>query len=246
MRRMLDKYRGQIGYKTADVIYRLVKRARLPRNRKVYEPGAIEIALDKVPGWRGPKDKPISMLNFFLIRDESSDAEIGRFLFNDQQSFSNPKLLPECVVEREVGEQEIYPIRIPVRNEIMRFYTKFLDKICEERDDPTTYGETVHADADAIYHTIDRLMSGKRIAVSKLKDPKYKDRIKANIDNPDKLAEILRDSAREEEVVAEARRIAEACKFNPDYAEEFVRWMMDVTLRIVEVEYLRQRLDFKG
>ncbi|MBW2978270.1 hypothetical protein KY331_05475 [Candidatus Woesearchaeota archaeon] len=237
---MLDRYRGQIGNKTADVIYRLAKRARLPRNKKVYNAGAIDIDLEKAAGYKGPRK--ISMLDFFLMRDESPDSEIGRFLFHDQQSVTEPHLLPDCVVAREKGDDVIADIRIPVKDEIMRFYMGFLDKICMKGDNPLTYGETVHADADIIYHVNDRLMSGKAIAESKLNEGKYANRIRENLYNNDKLAEILRDEKREKDVITEARRIAEACGFNPDHAEEFVRWMMNVTLRTVEVEYLRRKL----
>jgi len=237
---MLEKYRGEIGDKTADVIYRLVKRARLPRNNKVYNAGAIDIDTSQAAGYKGPKK--VSMLDFFLIRDESPDAEIGRFLFYDQQSVTESRMLPDCVVARKKGEEVIENIRIPVREEIMRFYMGFLDKICQQGDDPSTYGNTVHADADVIYHVNDRVMSGKVIAESKLSEGRYANRIREHLYDDNKLAEILRDEKREQKVVAEARRIAQACSFNPDHAEEFVKWMMNITLRTVEVEYLRKKL----
>ena len=86
MEDMLRSYRGQTGNKTEDVIYRLVKRARLPRNRKVYVPDAIPIDFSKVPDWKGPIEG-ISFLDFALTVGEFPDAYIGRFLFNISFSY---------------------------------------------------------------------------------------------------------------------------------------------------------------
>jgi len=240
---LLRKYREEIGDKTADAIRRLVERSRMPRNKKTYEAGAVRLDFEK-SGWKGPRD--ISMVEFFLARFESPYAEIGRFEYKDQQSVTNPSLLPEPLVERVKGKDIIYPVRIDIKDEIIRFYAGFLDKICEDTDDPQSYGQTVSEDVDIIVHIHDRLMSGKAIAESKLRNPEFADLIRENIGDAEKLVEILRDKQQEKRVILGARTLANGYGLNPDYAEELVRWMMDVTLRKVEVEYLRQRLGFKG
>jgi chorismate mutase len=238
MKDLLTGFRKEMTYKTADVIDRLKERSRLSRNKPIYIPGAVEIDFEKA-GWKGPKN--ISLLDFFIARYEAPFAEIGRFLYHDQQPVTDPNLLPGCVVERAEDDYVIYPVRIPVRKQIMDFYMQFLDRLCEPGNNPKIYGQTA-ADADLIIHVNDRIITGKAIAESKLRDPECHDKIIENLDNTEKLIEILRNEEIEKGVLEETRSVAEDYELNPDLAEEFVRWMIDITLRTVEVEYLRQEL----
>ncbi|MGE0599691.1 MAG: chorismate mutase [Dehalococcoidia bacterium] len=210
---------------TDRLLMRLHDRAGFPLNRAIYQPGGVPI-----PGRPG-----MSLLDFAVEGLETYHASLGRYEFPDQFPLSEASRAAAIAVERPrfpVGGR----VEIPLRDDLVGFYVgTVLPRLCEDRDDPNSYGEAAYADADLLELLNERVNVGRDVARSKVeREPD----LMSILDDESALRERLRDRAREERVVAEARATAERYALDPDLAASVFEWIIDRTLTL-EVQFLR-------
>ena len=219
----LNDLRTKINQMTERIVSRLKDRSRYVLNDAVYRRDAIPIE-----GRTG-----ISFFEFALEQLEKYHASLGRYKFPDQHQLTNITL--HSPVQRWSPPSPVRQVDIELKDEIIAFYLILLGDLCQEGDDPTTYGETVYCDADLIVLLHERINIGRFVAESKFQsDPSFS----AVVENRDALRTRLRQPKREQTVIDNARKIALNYDLNPDVVERCFRWVITKTLE-VEIDYLQ-------
>jgi chorismate mutase len=222
----LRDLRTKLNQMTERIVSRLKDRSRYALNAAVYR-------IDEIPieGRTG-----ISFFEFALEQLEQYHAALGRYRFPDQYRLTN--ISTNTPVQRaRVPTSPIQQVAIELKDEIITYYLTLLQDLCEEGDDPTTYGETVYCDADLIVLLHERINIGRFVAESKLQtDPS----LQAIAQSQDALRPRLRKPEREQTVIANARKIAFSYNLNQNVVEHCFRWLITKTLE-VEIHYLQQR-----
>jgi chorismate mutase len=124
---------------------------------------------------------------------------------------------------------------ISIKDDLLAFYLSVLPRLCPPGDDPDNYGETVYLDADLLQLLHERINVGRYVAEAKVRsDPS----VAASRNDAALLSSKLRDSRREEALIAAVRATAERYELDPEVVEQIFRWIIEETLR-VEVAYLQ-------
>lgn len=215
---------NQMGEK---IVSRLKDRSRFKLNYIVYLPNGVPI-----------QDRgDISFLGFALEGLEAYHASLGRYDYPDQYPVFT-RNLSKSPVKRKIPEERISTVDISLRDNLLGFYTKILlPKLCENDDDPTTYGETVYIDADLLQQLHERINVGRYVAESKLAtNPQIRDLVG---DVP-ALTSLLKDPQREQIVIDRAKDVAKSYQLDPDATGMTFRWIIDQTLQ-VEIDYLQKK-----
>lgn len=221
----LGGLRVRLDQMTERIVSRLKDRSRFAFNQAVYTPGAVEIA-----GRTG-----ISFLDFSLEGLEAYHASLGRFDQPDQYPVFGVNL-PASPVRRGASTKPGVDRRtISIKDDLLAFYLTVLPRVCPPGDDPDNYGETVYLDADLLQLLHERINVGRYVAEAKVRsDPS----VAASRNDAALLSSKLRDSRREEALIAAVRATAERYELDPEVVEHLFRWIIKETLR-VEVAYLR-------
>lgn len=221
----LTDLRTKLNQMTERIVSRLKDRSRYALNASVYR-------LDEIPieGRTG-----ISFFEFALEQLEQYHAALGRYRFPDQYRLTN--ISPHTPVQRGVPSSPIQQVDIELKDEIIAYYMTLLQDLCEEGDDPTTYGETVYCDADLIVLLHERINIGRFVAESKFQTDAS---LRVVAENQDALRARLRKPKREQTVINNARKIAFSYDLDHDVVERCFRWLVTKTLE-VEIDYLQQR-----
>lgn len=220
----LSELRVRLDQMTERIVSRLKDRSRFPLNEIVYRPGGVAIS-----GRSG-----ISFLEFALEGLEAYHASLGRYDYPDQYGVvgAEPAASP---VTRSVSLPSLPKLQINVRDDLLAFYQRLLPDLCARADDPDTYGETVYLDADLLQLLHERINVGRYVAEAKLRsDPS----VGASRHDAALLSSKLRDSRREEALIAAIRATADRYELDPEVVERIFRWIIEETLR-VEVAYLQ-------
>jgi len=212
-----------------EIVIALKKRSRFPRNPEIYAPGLVRTERDA------------TLLDYELARVERIHAELGRYTFADQESFTEVGDVAP-VIERQPPASPVRAMASGMGARVKAFYLEWLDEGCRPGSDPLSWGETVTADVNALLCILERISLGKAVAESKLAaDPAAmaatggeRAAIRARI--------VHRD--REAEVRALARRLAEHYAFDADQAERVFAWMIEATVDL-EIDYIRMRLGIR-
>ena len=222
----LTDLRTKLNQMTERIVSRLKDRSRYALNASVYR-------IDEIPieGRTG-----LSFFEFALEQLEQYHAALGRYRFPDQYRLTN--ISPHTPVQRtRVPTSPIQIVAIELKDEIITYYLTILEDLCEEGDNPTTYGETVYCDADLIVLLHERINIGRFVAESKLQtDPS----LQAIAESQGALRARLRKPKREQTVIANARKIAFSYNLNQNIVERCFRWLINKTLE-VEIHYLQER-----
>jgi chorismate mutase len=220
----LSELRVRLDQMTERIVSRLKDRSRFALNEAVYQPGAVQIA-----GRSG-----ISFLEFSLEGLEAYHASLGRYDYPDQHPVTGASL-PASPVTRVRANPVVQPRSISIRDNLLAFYLEILPTLCRAGDEPENYGETVYVDADLLQLLNERINVGRYVAEAKLQsDPA----VVACRHDAALLSATLRDSRREEALIAVVRATAERYDLDPEVVERLFRWMIEETLR-VEVAYLQ-------
>jgi chorismate mutase len=221
----LGGLRVRLDQMTERIVSRLKDRSRFALNQAVYVPGAVEIA-DRTG---------ISFLDFSLEGLETYHASLGRFDQPDQYPVFGINL-PVSPVRRGASTKPGVDRRtISIRENLLAFYLSVLPKLCPPGDDPDNYGETVYLDADLLQLLHERINIGRYVAEAKVRtDPS----VAASRHDAALLSSRLRDSRREEALIAAVRATAQRYELDPEVVEQLFRWIIEETLR-VEVAYLQ-------
>lgn len=222
----LNALRLHISKMNDRILMRLHDRAGFPLNRPVYSRGAIEL----------PEHPGMSLLEFAILGLESYHASLGRYEYPDQFPLVREGL-PPAAANRVVDGALAPDAAIDVRDQLLPWYVdEVLPKLCEPREDPATYGETAYVDADLLELINERINVGRGVALAKLQtDPS----IREIASDAEALAQRLRDSRREEEVLTAVAESARRYEIDERLARDVFRWVIDRVLAL-EVLYVQR------
>jgi monofunctional chorismate mutase len=221
----LTDLRTKLNQMTERIVSRLKDRSRYALNASVYR--CDEIPIEGRIG--------LSFFEFALEQLEQYHASLGRYRFPDQYRLTN--ISPHSPVQRGIPPSPIRQVDIELKDKIITYYLTLLKDLCNEGDDPTTYGETVYCDADLIVLLHERINIGRFVAESKFQTDTS---LRAIAETQDTLRARLKKPKREQIVIENARKIAFSYDLNQDVVERCFRWLITKTLE-VEIDYLQQR-----
>ena len=213
-----------------EIVIALKKRSRFSQNDQIYLPGLVVTQPD------------ISLLEYELAAIERCHAELGRYTFASQESFTDVTQVTP-VIKRELPDSPIMRTRSGAAAKIIAFYRDWVHTACTPGDVPSSFGETVTADVNALLSIIERVNLGKLVAESKFQEL-TQEFLQTGGDREGMLALIVRKD-REASVMELAANLAHHYDLNPEHAQSVFRFMIDLTVEI-EVDYLKQRIaDYK-
>ena len=209
-----------------EIVIGLKKRTRFNINAAVYQPGLVSAEPNS------------SLLDYELKKIEQCHAELGRYQFATQESFSSIDDT-DPVITRPAPTSPVHKMNTGVGPRIISFYIDWVQKACPAGDNSNTYGETVTADVAALLAIMERVNLGKTVAESKLTEMPA-EFIATEGRREDMLKLIVRKD-REGKVIELAEALADHYDLEPAHAIEVFKFMIDVTVDI-EVDYLRMRI----
>ncbi len=209
-----------------EIIIALKKRSRFSCNQRVYEPGLVI----------GQPD--LSLLQYELAQIERCHAELGRYSFAAQESYSDVKSVSR-IIAREAPDSPVHEMESGVGERIIDFYCQWLQRACAPGETETTYGETVTADVVALLAIMERVNLGKLVAESKFLE--MPDAFRETAGDRDGMLKYIVRKDREVKVLELAENLARHYELEPARAVEVFEFMIDVTVDI-EVDYLRMRI----
>lgn len=224
LERDLGELRIELDQMTERITTRFKDRLRFPANSPVYKSDGVQVV-----GRTG-----VSFLEFAIEGLEAYHASLGRFIYPDQYPVLGLNLPPPGI-ERAVVQPEAPKLRINISGNLIPFYVNLVTKYCKPGDDPDSYGQTVFLDAELIQMIHERVNIGRYVAYAKGKKDPYIYRLRSD---REALLNKLKDRAREEALIRQARERAVFYELNPDMIEEAFRWMIDQTLEI-EIAYIQ-------
>ena len=221
----LDSLRSKLGKMTERIIFRLEDRSGFPFNPPEYEPGAITIV--------GKSNT--SFLEFAIQGMEEYHVSLGRYEYPDQFPIMR-SLPPPTMARRLVGIPALPYVGINLKDKLLPFYRDIvLPQLCELKDDPDTYGETVYLDADVLELLNERINVGRYVARAKVEeDPSIWD----IVSDSGELIKKLRDHNQEERIIGSVNLAADKYGLRRDLAGVVFRWVIEQTIG-VEVAYLQ-------
>jgi len=210
-----------------EIVIGLKKRTRFATNVAVYKPGLVIARPDD------------SLLRYVLLRVEQSHAELGRYAFAAQDSFSDVSSICSAI-DRAAPASPVRAMASDVGDKIINFYCGWIDKYCEAGDSTDTYGETVTADVSVLLAMMERINLGRKVAEAKFIEL-TKEFVASNGDRDAMLALIVRPD-REQEVIELSKQLALHYELKETAAVAVFEFMIKATVDL-EVDYLRMRID---
>ena len=218
---LVNDIRPKLDELAEEIIISLKRRSRFLLNEPVYR--------------QEFKKTGKTWFEYRLFKDQDTDSEFGRYVFDDQHPmlFSRDELAEPA--ERKPSENEVVPVDIDMGDKIVAFYREILPQICQVGYNNDTYGETVLQDSLNIRTLYERVCGiGPYVAQSKIQD----DPSLLDIVDELELREKLVYPDREEFVMAKGVALAEKYGLpNPEVGRWIFRRIIDLTLD-VEVAYI--------
>ncbi|KAI1491669.1 chorismate mutase [Biscogniauxia mediterranea] len=233
------------------ITFHLIERVQFPLNRRIYEPGAVEIGTDE----------HLSFMDWYLREQEKLQSLIRRYEAPDEYPFF-PEALQKPILKPLNYPKILHPNDVNVNEKIKKFYIEtFLPAVCPDfgREDrgesEENYGSSATCDIACLQALSRRIHFGKFVAESKFQsDPeKYTKLIKAG--DREAIGESITNAAVEKQVLARLGLKARTYGTDPSTTspdsdgkinvEAVVSMYRDFVIPItkeVEVEYLMQRL----
>ncbi|MFT5113995.1 MAG: chorismate mutase [Parasphingorhabdus sp.] len=209
-----------------EIVIALKKRSRFCHNGPVYLAGLVRT------------NPSISLLDHALASIEHCHGELGRYTFASQESFSNVgNVLP--VIARDVPDSPIMLTNSNSGDKIISFYQEWVLGACPEGDKPTTYGETVTADVNALLAILERVNIGKLVAESKFQE--LTEQFLVTGGEREAMLKLIVRQDREASVMELAARLADNYDLPRQASESVFRFMIGLTVDI-EVDYLQRRI----
>lgn len=177
----------------------------------------------------------MTWFKYRLFREQSLDAEFGRYEFEDQHPllFTKDQL---AMPKRSRPHEDLGIARVEVDNgaSILSLYRDTLGKICKPGEEPDNYGEIAKLDVSNVLTLYERICGfAAKVAEYKIdKEPRT-----LHFES-EFLRSYLTDSEREKQVIDYAMALARKEQLpNPDVMSEFFRIIINRTLDL-EVEYI--------
>lgn len=209
-----------------EIIIGLKKRTRFKTNSPVYQSGLVIPFPDQ------------TLLNYELSRVEECHAELGRYSFTTQDSYTDVSAV-DNVLDRNAPESPVRPMASGVGQRIIAFYNEWIDTYCEKAIDATTFGETVTADVAVLLAIMERVNLGKQVAESKYVE--LTDDFHATGGDRDAMLKLIVRKDREKNVIDLSKSLARHYELAEPAAVSVFEFMIAVTVDI-EIDYLHMRL----
>lgn len=209
-----------------EIVIGLKKRTRFNVNAPVYLPGLVGA------------DPSVSLLDYELKKIEQCHAELGRYQFATQESFSGINDT-DPVIQRTAPQSPVHKMDTGVGPRLIEFYKSWVNKACPAGKNSNTYGETVTADVYALLAIMERVNLGKTVAESKLTE--FPDQFIATGGDREAMLELIVRKDREGKVIELAEALARHYDLEPAHTVDVFQFMIEVTVDI-EIDYLRMRL----
>ncbi|KAI1326314.1 chorismate mutase [Xylariaceae sp. FL0255] len=251
----LSNIRFQLIRLEDSIIFHLIERVQFPLNSTIYKPGAIAINLSN-----DPSSSNLSFMDWYLREQEKLQSLIRRYESPDEYPFF-PSELQRPILPPLEYPQILHKNDVCVNDKIKEYYvTEFLPKVCVGREDRgernENYGSSATCDIACLQAISRRIHFGKFVAESKFQSDteKYTKMIKAG--DRDGIGASITNAAVEEQVLARLALKAETYGTDPSNADKngsnkinvqavvsmYKDFVIPIT-KVVEVEYLMQRLD---
>ncbi|KAI1431891.1 chorismate mutase [Xylaria sp. CBS 124048] len=234
------------------IIFHIIERVQFPLNRTVYQPGAVDLG----------SNENLSFVDWYLREQEKLQSLIRRYEAPDEYPFF-PDALQKPLLKPLNYPKILHPNTVNVNEQIKQFYVdKFLPAVCPDfgrgdGDESTeNYGSSATCDIACLQALSRRIHFGKFVAESKFQSEreKYTAMIKAG--DRDGIGASITNAAVEKQVLARLRLKAETYgkdpaskdandtgKINVDAVVSMYENFVIPITKVVEVEYLMQRLD---
>ncbi|KAJ3280585.1 chorismate mutase aro7 [Borealophlyctis nickersoniae] len=156
----LPRLRDELVRQEDSIIFALIERAHVLRNKSIYEDGAVPI-----------KDFKGSFLRYLLQEVEAVHAKARRYTSPDEYPFSAN--LPSPVLPPIAYPKVLVPNDINYNERLLQIYVNdILPMICREGDDGH-YGSAATKDVEALQILSRRIHFGKFVAEAKFNDPAH-------------------------------------------------------------------------
>ncbi len=209
-----------------EIVIALKKRTRFPENPAIYRPGLVV----PVP--------TMSLLEYELAKIEQVHAELGRYAFASQESFSDVSAI-EPIIKRERRPSPIAPMRSGMGPRVIEFYRAWIEGACAKGEDESSYGETVTADVNALLCILERINLGKFVAESKMTEAP--EAFKDTAGTREGILALIVKKDREGQVLKLATHLADHYNLPAEPVIKVFEWMIEATIEI-EIDYVRMRL----
>ena len=209
-----------------EIVIGLKKRTRFTHNMALYKPGLVI------------GDASVDLLRFELNRVESQHAELGRYMFASQESYTDISDV-ELIIKRETPQSPIMKMPSGVSSKILDFYKSWVKTACPQGDNSATYGETVTADIGVLLSIMERVNLGKLVAESKFLE--LTDKFIATDGDREAMLKLIVRKDREQNVLMLAKSLARHYDADEEHVTEVFKFMIQTTVEI-EVDYLKMRI----
>ncbi|MFA5931573.1 MAG: hypothetical protein WC821_04660 [archaeon] len=175
-----------------------------------------------------------------LKKEQSIDAEFGRYLYNDQSPIIySKKQLSKSKVKSPAKVEGIKQEPVDVSKEIIALYKEMLFELCEHKEDKATYGETTKMDVDNILLYTERIVGlGEQVAGYKMQqNPTI-----LKLTKSEDIRKHLVNLEREKEVIDKTVAIAQKYGItNTNAIRKFTQKIIDITTEVEIKRILSKR-----
>jgi len=224
---LAGKIRPGLDILANEIVIALKKRTRFPVNAAIYAPGLVSV------------DPSVSLLKHVLGNIEQCHAQLGRYTFADQESYTPVEHI-EPIIKRTPPDSPLRRMKSDVGDTVIDFYSQWITRACITGSDADTYGETVTSDVNALLTIMERVNLGKPVA-----EAKFLEQPKAFIDTQgerDGLLSLLVKKDREAQVLEMAKGLAQRYEVDEQQVLDIFIFMIETTIDI-EIDYLRMRIN---
>jgi len=209
-----------------EIVISLKKRLRFPHNPEIYAPGLVAARPD------------LSLLMYELGQMERVHAELGRYSYSDQESFTDVSRT-QLVIRRPAPPSPICNVPTGLADDVIGWYLGWIAGSCRPGSDSDAYGETVTADVTALMNLLERITLGKFVAEYKYKESP--EMFRQTGGDQESIRGMITHPEREKQVLEMAERLAAHYEFDPALARGVFAWLITATVE-VQIRYIRHRM----
>lgn len=179
-----------------------------------------------------------TLFDYRLLREQSLDAEFGRFDFSYQHPILFEKEeLPASKRKRPAEKEDVIPVRFSIGKDVILAYRNFLSNICNPGEDESTYGEVTKLDVSNVLTLYERICGlGSEVAATKLHE--YPGLICE--DSQEKILRVIRRRDIEDKRVITTVELARKYNLpNPESIGGLFRDLIDFTIK-AELECIQK------
>lgn len=208
-----------------EIVISLKKRSRFKQNLEIYRPGLVASYPDA------------SLLDYVLARVERLHAELGRYVYCEQEAFSDvADVVP--LIRRPPPRNPIPIVHVAHGEKVLRFYRQWIESALAPGTDSDTFGETVTSDVAVLQNIYERINYGKLVAEYKLQqDP---EKFSKTGGDPEAIRSLIVHKEREKRVLELHEHLARHYEFDVDQIRWIVEWVIAVTIE-VQIKYIQFR-----